>query len=64
MANMKTRRGRPPKTDATKMTTLTVRLSPEDKRLLCELADGYDMTLTEYMMTLVHRDASRTAAGE
>jgi uncharacterized protein (DUF1778 family) len=46
------------------MTTLTVRLSPEDKRLLCELADGYDMTLTEYMMTLVHRDASRTAAGE
>jgi uncharacterized protein (DUF1778 family) len=46
------------------MTTLTVRVTPENKRLLCELADGYDMTLTEYLMTLVHRDASRTAAGE
>jgi uncharacterized protein (DUF1778 family) len=55
---MKTRMGRPPKTDAKKMTTLTIRLSPDDKRLVCELADGYDMTLTEYLMTLVQRDAS------
>lgn len=57
---MTTRIGRPPKIDATKMTTLTIRLSPEDKRLLCELADGYDMTLTEYILTLVQRDASST----
>lgn len=55
---MKTRTGRPPKIDATKTTTLTIRLSPDDKRLLCELADGYDMTLTEYILTLVQRDAS------
>ncbi len=60
---MKTRMGRPPKTDANKTTTLTIRLSPEDKRLVCELADGYDMTLTEYLMTLVQRDASSSAEG-
>lgn len=58
---MKTRMGRPPKTDANKTTTLTIRLSPDDKRLVCELADGYDMTLTEYLMTLVQRDASSSA---
>ena len=58
---MRTRMGRPPKINATKTTTLTIRLSPDDKRLLCELADGYDMTLTEYIMTLVQRDASTTA---
>lgn len=55
---MNTRMGRPPKIDANKMTTLTIRLSPSDKRLLCELADGYDMTLTEYILTLIQRDAS------
>jgi uncharacterized protein (DUF1778 family) len=55
--------GRPPKTDANKTTTLTIRLSPDDKRLVCELADGYDMTLTEYLMTLVQRDASSSAEG-
>jgi uncharacterized protein (DUF1778 family) len=60
---MKTRMGRPPKTDANKTTTLTIRLSPDDKRLVCELADGYDMTLTEYLMTLVQRDASSSAEG-
>jgi uncharacterized protein (DUF1778 family) len=53
-----TRMGRPPKIDANKTTTLTIRLSPDEKRRLCELADGYDMTLTEYIMTLVNRDAS------
>lgn len=58
---MKTRMGRPPKIDTTKTTTLTIRLSPDDKRLICELADGYDMTLTEYIMTLVQRDATTTA---
>ncbi|MFN7317965.1 MAG: hypothetical protein ACK5S6_00515 [bacterium] len=60
---MKTRMGRPPKTDANKTTTLTIRLSPDDKRLVCELADGYDMTLTEYLMTLVQRDASSSTEG-
>ena len=53
-----TRMGRPPKIEANKITTLTIRLKPDDKKLLCELADGYDMTLTEYIMTLVNRDAS------
>lgn len=57
---MRTRMGRPPKTNATKTTTLTIRLTPDNKRLLCELADGYDMTLTEYIMTLVQRDATTT----
>lgn len=60
---MTTRMGRPPKIDAKKITTLTIRLSPENKRMICELADGYDMTLTEYILTLIQRDASSTPEG-
>ena len=51
------KRGRPPK-QATKATTLTMKLPAETKNLIVELADGYDMTITEYLLTLVRRDAS------
>lgn len=53
------RNGRPPKR-ADKATTLTVKISPELKNKILDLADGYDMTITEYITTLVERDASGT----
>jgi hypothetical protein len=28
--------------------------------MIIELADGYDMTITEYLTTLVNRDAEKT----
>lgn len=51
------RNGRPPK-QATKATTLTLKIPAEVKNKIIELADGYDMTLTEYIVTLVERDAA------
>lgn len=49
------RNGRPPK-QADKPATLTIKIPPELKNLIIELADGYDMTITEYITTLVYRD--------
>lgn len=56
---MKARTGRPPKKPdpGQSHTTLTVRLSAADKQLLVEMADGYGMTMTEYLVMLVARDA-------
>lgn len=53
------RNGRPPK-QADKPTTLTLKLEPDIKNLIIQLADGYDMTITEYLTTLVRRDAEKT----
>lgn len=39
-------------------TTLTIRLPAEIKNLLVDQASAFDMTLTEYLITLVERDAS------
>jgi len=39
-------------------STLTVRLSAADKTLLISMAEGYGMTMTEYIVSLVHRDSS------
>lgn len=55
MANGKP--GRPPKNPTTKTTTLTIKIPAQTKNLIIELAEGYDMTITEYLTTLVHRDA-------
>jgi hypothetical protein len=55
MANGKP--GRPPKNPTTKTTTLTIKIPAQTKNLIIELADGYDMTITEYLTTLIHRDA-------
>lgn len=57
------RNGRPPKINPTKMSTLTIQLSPQQKKMFVEMADGYDMTLREYLLTLVQRDASQTTEG-
>jgi hypothetical protein len=53
------RNGRPPK-QADKPTTLTIKISAELKNKIIELADGYDMTITEYVTTLVDKDATGT----
>lgn len=58
MANGKP--GRPPKNCTTKNTTLTIKIPAKTKNLIIEMADGYDMTLTEYLTTLVNRDAQET----
>lgn len=43
-------------------STVTIKIPSEMKNLIVELADGYDMTITEYLLTLVSRDASETPA--
>jgi antitoxin component of RelBE/YafQ-DinJ toxin-antitoxin module len=53
------RNGRPPK-QATTKATLTLKIDAELKNLVISLADGYDMTITEYIRTLVERDAAQS----
>ncbi|MFZ9715827.1 MAG: hypothetical protein ACO3CH_00020 [Ilumatobacteraceae bacterium] len=62
MANGKP--GRPPKNPTTKTTTLTIKIPAETKNLIIELADGYDMTITEYLTTLIQRDAQNTPTSQ
>jgi uncharacterized protein (DUF1778 family) len=39
-------------------STLTIRLAAEDKTLLISMAEGYGMTMTEYIVSLVRRDSA------
>lgn len=57
---MKARTGRPPKMPdpGATFSTLTIRLSAAEKAQLVTMAEGYGMTLTEYITTLVARDAA------
>lgn len=52
--------GRPIKTATGRYSTITIRIPADKKNFITELADGYDMTITEYLLTLVERDASET----
>lgn len=54
--------GRPIKTATGKFSTITIRIPADKKNFITNLADGYDMTITEYLLTLVERDASETSA--
>lgn len=56
--------GRPPKKPTTKTTTLTIKIPAQTKNLIIELADGYDMSLTEYLTTLINRDAQNTQTSQ
>ena len=56
---MKQRHGRPPQ-HATGPTTLTLKIPATTKNRLIEQAHAYDMTLTEYLTTLIDRDATQT----
>ena len=55
---MKAKTGRPPKIPTGSQSTLTIKIPADDKTLLITMADAYDMTLTEYILTLVRKDAS------
>jgi hypothetical protein len=54
------RMGRPTKKAEGLHSTITIKIAAETKNLITELADGYDMTVTEYLLTLVTRDAQGT----
>lgn len=55
---MKAKTGRPPKLPTGTTSTLTIKIAAEDKTLLIQMADAYDMSITEYVLTLVRKDAS------
>jgi uncharacterized protein (DUF1778 family) len=54
------RMGRPTKIATGQHSTITIKITAETKNLITALADGYDMTVTEYILTLVKRDAQGT----
>ena len=56
--------GRPAKHAAGDSTTITIRIPTEMKNLIVDLADGYDMTITEYLLTLVQRDVSEASTSQ
>ena len=51
--------GRPPKEPTGDKSTITLKVSSDFKRLLMQQADTYGMTLTEYLITMVKRDANQ-----
>ena len=51
--------GRPPKEPTGDKSTITLKVSSDFKRLLMHQADTYGMTLTEYLITMVKRDANQ-----
>jgi hypothetical protein len=55
---MKKRAGRKAVIPTKPVTTLTLRISREEKVTLIEKSSIYDMSLTEYLMMLVARDGS------
>lgn len=58
---MRKKMGRPPQ-HAAGDTTITLRVSADTKNRIVDMADAYDMTITEYLLTLVERDVSDTPA--
>ena len=57
---MKKRTGRPAKQPTTQNTTLTLRIPSKTKKQLIEQSDAYDMSIAEYLTTLIERDATQT----
>lgn len=57
---MKAKTGRPPKRPTGSHSTLTIKIPAEDKTLLIEMANAYDMSITEYILTLLKNDATPT----
>lgn len=63
---MKPRTGRPPvqPKQGAAHTTITMRVPADTKRHLIEVADGYGMSITEYILTLIDRDAPQASTGK
>jgi predicted HicB family RNase H-like nuclease len=55
--NIKPRVGRPPKRADGGYSTLTVRLPAHVKNWLVDQAAAYDMSLTEFLVSLVEKNA-------
>lgn len=53
---MNARPGRPP-IRAVGTSTLSLRIPADIKNYLIDTSEGFDMTITEYLITLVRRDA-------
>ena len=51
--------GRPPKEPTGDKSTITLKVSSDFKRLLMHQANLDGMTLTEYLITMVKRDANQ-----
>lgn len=56
---MNARPGRPPHR-ATQPTTLSLRIPAEIKNYLIDTSEALDMSITEYLISLVRRDAGET----
>ena len=54
-------KGRPAKQTTNERATITLKIDGTSKNRIVAMADGYGMTITEYLLTLVERDASQTA---
>lgn len=55
---MNARPGRPPKQPTGNVTTLTLRVPPQVKQYLIDTTNNLDMSITEYIITLIQRDAA------
>lgn len=56
--NMNARPGRPPKKSVGRVSTLTLRIPANIKDYIIETSENLDMSLTEYIIMLVTRDAA------
>jgi len=57
MGGLKPKVGRPPhKAEPGTYTTLTIRIPAEVKNAMVDQADAYDLTITEYLVSLLERD--------
>lgn len=55
--DIKPKVGRPPRrAEPGESTTLTIRIPAEIKNKMIDMADAYDLSITEYVITLVDRD--------
>jgi antitoxin component of RelBE/YafQ-DinJ toxin-antitoxin module len=55
---MKRNVGRPPVRPNGTKSSITMKIPSKFKQLVLDQAEAYGMTITEYIMTLVERDAS------
>lgn len=53
--------GRPAKPTTNERSTITLKIDGGTKNKIVTLADGYGMTITEYLLTLVERDARQSS---
>lgn len=53
--------GRPPKkAEPGGYTTLTIRIPAEIKNVMVDQAEAYDLTITEYLVSLLERDVGQS----